>query len=110
MNVMSQATLTVNEAIRRQAERLAADAHEVSTTVGVYWFPHEQEVRLAVTDRSVDPLPDGRAVVFYFKPSPEDGLDSGSATALIRPEEFGKAELPESWQPWEDAVEIPERA
>lgn len=39
----------------------------------------------------------------HFNPSPEYGLFSHSAVALIKPEEFGQLELPGQWGSRQDA-------
>ena len=49
---------------------------------------------------------DGLLHPFYFRASPQDGLEAPSSVTLIRPEEFGKLKLPKGWGDWKDAIEI----
>ena len=88
--------------IRLQAEQLAkANAEAEPSIQAVYWFPHDQEIRLIEVDR--DTVPSDVISVFYFKASPKDQITCDSAVAIIRPEEVGKLEPPEGWGSWDEA-------
>ena len=76
------------------------------TITNVYWFRHNQEVRLVEVDASVPSSPDGKVHPFRFRPSPEDRLFAPSDVALVSPDELGKAELPEGWGPWGKAEKL----
>jgi len=94
-------------AIKKQAEDLAQANREVEPTISdVYWFPHAEEVRLVEIDTSVSASPDGEVHPFHFRPSPSDGLPAPSDVALISPEEFGKAKLPDDWGTWDKAKKL----
>ena len=95
------------ENIKKQAELLAAENRKSEPHVRrIYWFPDDKEVRLIEVADDVPENLDGRVHPFYFRPSPEDDLPSASDIAMIRPDEFGRLELPEGWAPWSEAVEI----
>ncbi len=93
--------------IERQARLLAREARQSDPAISrIFWFPDDQEVRLVETDETVPPSADRKIYPFFFRPSPEDGLPSPSATALIRPEEVRQLDLPADWGTWNDAVEL----
>jgi hypothetical protein len=94
-------------AIRRQAEELARDNRKAEPTISdVYWFPHAEEVRLVEVDESAPSSPDGKVHPFRFRPSPDDGLPAPSDVALISPDEFRKADLPQGWGSWDKAEKL----
>jgi hypothetical protein len=96
------------EKIREQAELLAKENREAEPTIErVYWFPDEEEVRLVELTPVVPQSQEGRLRPFYFRASPQDGLPAPSGIALIRPEEFGRLEVPRGWPAWDAAVELP---
>ncbi len=97
----------INPAIEQQARTLAADNRNAEPDITkVFWFPHNQEVRLLELTEQVPQSLDGEVHPFYFRPSPQDNLPAPSAIAMIRASEFGALRLPESWGDWNDAVEL----
>ena len=95
------------DSIRKQAEELAKANREAEPTISdVYWFPHEEEVRLVEVDEAVPISPDRMVHPFHFRPSPDDGLPAPSDVALINPDEYRKAELPEGWGTWDDSEKL----
>jgi len=65
-----------------------------------YWLPDEGELRLIVVSTDVPKEADGKVHPFYFSPDRKRGLPLPFAVALMRPEEFEKAELPDGWGNW----------
>lgn len=98
---MSRAQILEQAKLLAHENRLAEPA-----ITKVYWFPHDDEVRLVEVLPSIPPSGD-RASAYYFRPAPGDDLPAPSGIAMIRPEEFGRVSLPPNWGNWEDAVEIP---
>lgn len=95
------------DTVRRQAEEIARANREADPAIKeVYWFPHEEEVRLIEADETVPRSWDGKVHPFRFRASLEDDLPAPSDVALIRPEEVGKVELPEGWGSWDDAEKV----
>ena len=93
--------------IKRLARRLAAEHMRAEPgTRKVYWFPHEEEVRLVEIEDNLPPLESGTLEPFDFEASPAHGVATPSRVALIRPDEFGKLELPEGRGGWESAREL----
>jgi len=95
------------DVIKRQAEKLAKANREAEPTISdVYWFPHDEEVRLIELDSAVPRSPDNRVHPFHFRPAPSQGLPAPSGVALISPDEFRQAELPEDWGTWDQAEKL----
>lgn len=95
------------QSIKQQAEELARANREAEPTISeTYWFPHEDEVRLVEIDPSAPSSPDGRVHPFRFRPSPADGLPAPSDVALVSPDDFRRAELPEGWGSWDKAEKL----
>lgn len=93
--------------IEKQARYLARENREAEPEIrNVYWFPDDREVRLVELHPDVPASDDGKVNPFYFRDSPGDNLPAPSGIALIRPEEFGRLELPSSWGDWKDAREL----
>ena len=93
--------------VEQQARYLAADNYKAEPDIQkVYWFPDDEEVRLVELTPQIPVADNGALQPFYFNPSPEDGLPSPSAMALIQPQEFGRLSLPKRWGTWDDAVLI----
>lgn len=93
--------------IREQAVRLAKENTQGEPEIReVWWFPHEEEVRLIELEDDLIPTPSGHVEPFYFGPCPEEGLPSHSGVALIRTDEFSKLELPDDWGAWEHAEKL----
>ena len=78
--------------------------------VRAYLFPSDTEIRLVYVDPTTSPLrAEERIAPYYFGANKHDGYPYTSAIALVRPEEEGKAQLPEGWGNWGDAdVIVPE--
>jgi hypothetical protein len=72
----------------------------------IYWFPHDTEVRLIELTPTIPASGDGRVHPFHFRPKPGLQLHAPSGIALIRPDEFGKLELPSDWGDWNAAVPL----
>ena len=98
--------MTEKEKMREQAELMAKDSKSSDPDViKIYWFPHDKEVH--IIEISDNTAPSGTAVSpFYFGPVPEEGLTEPSGIAIIKPEEYGKLELPPDWGTWDDGVEL----
>lgn len=93
--------------IKRLARRLAAEHMRAEPGIRkVYWFPHEGEVRLVEVEDNLPPSESVALEPFYFEASPSHGVAAPSCVALIRPDEFGKLDLPEEWGGWESAREL----
>src|SRR4051794_12779228 len=97
------------DAVEKQARYLAQENRRSNPDVReVYWFPDDQEVRLLELTEEIPISEDGKAHPFYFRPSPHDELPQSSGIVLIRPEEFGKLQLPDTWGGWQNARRIDE--
>ena len=93
--------------VERQARLLAIENKKAEPEITkVYWFPDEGEVRLVELLQSVPESGDGKVHPYHFRPDPADQLPAPSGIALIRPDEFGKLQLPEKWGGWDQAVPI----
>ena len=93
------------EVIEQQARMLAKDNREAEPDIQrVYWFPHEDEVRLVELMPSIPASDDGQVHPFYFRSSPVDNLPAPSGIAIIRPEEFQQLQPPPTWGRWDDAI------
>ena len=93
------------EIVERQAKLLATDNRKADPgIVKVYWFPDDEEVRLVELLASIPRSGEGSVRPFHFRPHAAESLPAPSATALIRPDEFGKLELPSDWGTWDDAI------
>ena len=100
-------SLTVNPIIKKQAIMLAkANKRAEPNITKVYWFPHNEEVRLVELENNVGHSRTKYVAPFYFDSSPEDELLAPSAIALIRSNEFRKLQLPRDWGTWDDAQEL----
>lgn len=100
--------MTLNE-IESMARYLAREARASEPGIfKIYWFPNTEEVRLIelIEDVPATPSDDPRVYPFYFPANNAAGLPAPSGVALIRPDEFGKLELPPEWGRWELAMEI----
>ncbi len=90
--------------IKKQALLLARENKKAEPGIqAIYWIPSTTEVRLIEIESNTVKCLSGEVEPFYFDPSPSDGLPAVSGIALIRPDEFGKLELPKNWGNWEDA-------
>ncbi|MCX7045862.1 MAG: hypothetical protein NTX50_10320 [Candidatus Sumerlaeota bacterium] len=90
---------------RQAAKRLAEFHLKVDPNIiEILLFPKSDEIRFVEV---VDPcLPSGEMIVSptYFPPFPQDQINYSSGVAVIPPAEKDKAELPETWGAWNDAV------
>ncbi len=90
--------------IRKQALLLARENKKAEPRIeSIYWIPSTTEVRLIEVEPVTVKCLSGAVEPFYFEPAPVDGLPAPSGIALIRPDEFGKLDMPEGWGSWEDA-------
>lgn len=97
----------MNPVIEQQARLLAEDNRRAEPDITrIFWFPDDSEVRLIELTQQIPASAEGRVLPFYFRPAPKYGLPAPSATAMIRPDEFGKLKLPDTWGEWSDAVEL----
>src|SRR5258708_6718254 len=93
--------------VKEQAKYLTGENREADHEISpIYWFSRENESRLVELHKSVPPIDDGEIHPFYFPAMPAENLFCVSAIALIRPEEFGKLKLPDSWGSWKKAVKM----
>ena len=93
--------------VKRQAKLLAAENRRAEPDIRmIYWFPHEKEVRLLELTPTIPASGDGRVHPFHFQPKPDLDLHAPSGIALIRPDEFGKLDLPTDWGDWGSAVPL----
>jgi hypothetical protein len=91
--------------VLEEAKKLALDAKESDPNiVKAYWFPDEHEVHLILVDENTIVSPTDFVEPFYFDASEEVPVPSG--TAVIRPSEYGKLELPDGWGDWKDGQEL----
>lgn len=87
-----------------RAVECAHDNYILSSKIDAYWFPHEDELRMVLLDKTA--IPDdghGKILPFYF--TFENKVE---AMASILPEEFGKLNVPDGWCNWSEAVHIKE--
>lgn len=97
----------IRDEIKKQAVLLARENKKAEPGIeSIYWIPSTTEVRLIEVESDTAKCLSGAVEPFYFEPSPTDGLPAPSGVALIRPEEFGKLELPADWGSWEDAEQL----
>jgi hypothetical protein len=95
------------ETVEQQARLLADENRQAEPEITkVFWFPDDEEVRLVELHRGIPANADGRLRPFYFRAAATRDLPAPSGIALIRPDEFGKLELPPSWGDWDNAVEL----
>jgi hypothetical protein len=95
------------EKIREQAKILAIQSIKSEPDIEkIYWFPDDSEVRLIEIDEKTVNSLSGRVQVFYFDPAPEENITVPSGIGIIRPDEFGKLDLPEDWGDWQDGEEL----
>ncbi len=93
------------EKIKEQARKLAAEARETDPSITkIFWFPHDQEVRLIEADEDTIKSLTGHAEPFYFDSTAE--IPAPSGIAIIRPDEIGKLKTPEGWGDWENGQEL----
>ena len=90
--------------IDHQAYKLAEEAARDPFVSDVFWFPHDEEIRLIEVGDDIPRAGSDDIEPFYFDPSPEDGIDFSSAIALIHSEGVGKLNVPEGWVSWKDAI------
>ncbi len=91
--------------ILEQAKKLASEARETDPNIrNIYWFPHDQEVRLIEADENTIKSLTGQVEPFYFDSTAEIPVPSG--IAIIRPDEVGKLEMPKGWGDWKNAEEL----
>lgn len=92
--------------IKKQALSLAKSNKEVEPQISAfYWFPNKKEIRLLEVENDIPKSLSGYASVFYFGPSPKDGLNAPCAIGLIRPEEVRKIGLPKGWD-WKNSKKL----
>lgn len=97
------------DVIEKQAKLLASDNRKAEPGIErIYWFPHEREVRLVETMAALPISDERRLRPYHFRANPDADLPAPSGVAMIRPEEFGKIELPPDWGNWDDAVLLEE--
>ncbi len=90
--------------IKQQAILLARENKRAEPGIqSIYWIPSTREVRLIEIEPDTVMCLGDSIEPFYFEPAPTDGLTTPSGIALIRPDEFGRLNLPENWGSWEDA-------
>lgn len=93
--------------IEAQARYLAEDNRKAEPDLqGIYWFPHEREVRLVELTEQIPASLDGELHAFYFRASPQDNLPAPTRIALIQPSEFGQLRLPADWGDWQVARKL----
>ncbi len=93
------------EKIKEQAQKLALEARDTDPNITkIYWFPHDQEVRLIEIDESMIKSLTGCVEPFYFDSTAEIPVPSG--IALVRPEDVGKLQTPKGWGDWENGQEL----
>ena len=95
---------STRDPIKKQALLLARENKRAEPGIeAIYWIPNTVEVRLIEVESDTVRCLSGAVEPFYFDPAPVDGLPAPSGVALIRPDEFGKLDLPDAWGSWEDA-------
>ena len=100
---MPTAVLTIEE----QAKYLANENRKADPSIReIYWFPHENEIHLVELTDEIPAALNGNVEPFWFHPSPVDGLTAPSGIALIRPSEYKKLNLPDTWPSWDDAKKL----
>ncbi|MFH0821201.1 MAG: hypothetical protein V2B18_00490 [Pseudomonadota bacterium] len=91
--------------ILEQAKKLALEARETDPSITkIYWFPHDQEVRLIEADENTIKSLTGRVEPFYFDSTAEIPVPSG--IAIIRLDEVGELEMPRGWGDWKNGQEL----
>lgn len=98
--------------MRATARMLAEAAREAEPAMlKIFLFPSANEIRLLYVDATAHPAgEDEKIAPYYFRPSPNNGINFDSAVALIRPEEEGHLDLPAGWGTWKDAEVLWEKA
>jgi hypothetical protein len=94
----------VRFSIEDEARSLAASNAEADENLKeIWWFPHDEEIRLIEVDPTV---PSSDEIAPYcFPPDPVEGIHFPSAIALIRPQEKALP-LPDGWSGWDKAVQM----
>ena len=92
--------------VERMARELARLNVEWESNIEeVYWFPHEEEIRLIEVDPTA--LPHHEAITaFYFGPDPQDGILLPSGVAVINPLDMEKLNPPDEWGDWSSAIKV----
>ena len=93
----------MQEKIKKQALLLARENKKTEPGIqAIYWIPSTTEVRLIELETNTVKCLSGTIEPFYFDPAPADSLPAPSGIALIRPDEFKKLNLPDTWGSWKD--------
>ncbi|MBV9849686.1 MAG: hypothetical protein JO250_08355 [Armatimonadetes bacterium] len=101
---------TLSSDIHQEALKLVEANVEAEPAIArAYLFPSDEEIRLIYVDPTVGFLRNGEAVAPYYFGNKASGFVYLSAIALIRPEEEGRAALPEGWGDWSDAEVVWEK-
>lgn len=95
--------MNVEEAAKNLAR---ANAEAEPSIVRIFWFPHEQQVRLIEVDDQM-PADDEAVHPYYF--SPVTDIPYVSAVALVSVDQENKAPLPEDWGGWDNGQVLFER-
>lgn len=91
--------------ILEQAKKLALEARETDPNITkIYWFPHDQEVRLIEIDENTIESLTGQVEPFYFDSTAEIPVPSG--IAIVRPDEVGELKMPRGWGDWNNGQEL----
>ncbi len=78
-----------------------ANATAEPNIIRIYWFPHEEQIRLVEVDETTMATGDQELHPYYF--SAVADMPFVSAIALVTPEQAGRLPLPADWGTWESA-------
>jgi hypothetical protein len=95
----------IPDPLRFAASKLAQENRDAESSISkTFLFPAANEIRLIHVDTKMSPMRNGdRIAPFYFGRDKSAGLEYRSAVALVRPEDVGRAALPEGWGEWDNA-------
>ncbi len=93
------------EKVKNEAIKLAKENKKAEPNIlKIFWFPHEEEIRLIEVEDDIPDSIENEIEVFYFGQS--QNVPINSAIGLIRSNEIGKLKLPENWGNWAVAEEL----
>ncbi len=95
----------MSDEMRAAAKMLADFAREAEPAIKkILLFSSAKNIRLLYVDPTALPADeDAKLSPYYFRPSPNNGIQFESAVALILPEEEGHLTLPNGWGSWDSA-------
>ncbi len=101
---MQEPKLEAPEELEATARQLAKENAESEPSIlRIYWFPHDEEIRLLEIDEHALKHDDDDTIhPFYFRPV--EGIPFISGIALVPPSEEKEKLVPPEWGDWSSGV------